>query len=117
MDHIRIYWHVERITNEINNKEATSIKFLILQTNFRGLFTLAFLYFFSRSIIRTYIPIIAQRDLNLTNVEIASFTTYHSLAVFIIRLSSATFLTKVSIKRYLLSALALGGIISFAVTC
>ena len=96
-------------------KYGTSIKNLILQTNFQGLFLMAFLYFFSRSIITTYIPIIAQSDLNLTNVEIASFTAYHSCAVLLIRISSTTFLTKVPIKRYLISALAIGGIISFAV--
>ncbi|MCK5403559.1 MFS transporter, partial [Candidatus Bathyarchaeota archaeon] len=96
-------------------KYGTSIKNLILQTNFQGLFIMAFLYFFSRSIITTYIPIIAQSDLNLTNVEIASFTAYHSCAVLLIRISSATFLTKVPIRRYLISALAIGGIISFAV--
>jgi MFS family permease len=95
---------------------GTSIKKLLFQTNFQGLLSMAFLYFFSRSIITTYIPIIAQSNLNLTNAQIASFATYHSLAVLLIRLSSATFLTKVSIKRFLIFALTIGGLISFAVT-
>jgi DHA1 family multidrug resistance protein-like MFS transporter len=104
-----------KIPKSVNVSYGISIKNLIFQTNFQSLFIMAFLYFFSRSIITTYIPIIAQVNLTLTNAEIASFATYQSLAVLLIRLSSATFLTKVSIKRYLIASLTIGGIICFAV--
>ena len=77
--------------------------------------TMTFLYFISQTIITTYIPIVAKNDLNFSNSEIASLSPYWSLAVSLIRLSSATFLTKISIRHYLIFAFILDGIISFAV--
>jgi MFS family permease len=72
------------------------------------------LYFFSRSIINTYIPIHGRIDLHLSNAEVASFSMYRNLAIMLIRLSSATLLRTVPIKPFLLSTLILGGFGSFA---
>ncbi|UCH01331.1 MAG: MFS transporter [Candidatus Bathyarchaeota archaeon] len=91
-----------------------SITELIHQTNFQKLLIMAFLYFFSRSIINTYIPIFGKIHLGLSNAEVASFATYRNLGIMIIRLSSATLLTRVSIKPFILFALAIGGISSLA---
>lgn len=84
-----------------------SISGLINQTEFQGLIIMTFLYFFSRSIIDTYIPIYALVDLKLSNVEVASFSVYRSLAVMLIRFSSATVLTKISTRPFLIVVLAL----------
>jgi sugar phosphate permease len=75
---------------------------------------MSFLYFFSRSIINTYIPIYSRLELNLSDAEIASFTAYRSLAIMLIRFSSATFLARVPIRPFLLLSLALGGLTGFA---
>jgi len=93
---------------------SRSIAELIHQTNFQKLLIMAFLYFFSRSIINTYIPIFGKIHLGLSNAEVASFATYRNLGIMIIRLSSATLLTRASIKPFILSALAIGGISSLA---
>jgi len=73
---------------------------------------MSFLYFFSRSVIRTYIPIYASVDLQLSNAEVASFSFYRSLAIMLIRFSSATFLIKLSKRPFLIIVLLLGGITS-----
>jgi len=87
---------------------------LIRQSTFQCILIIIFLYFFSRSIIQTYIPIYARVDLGLSNAEVASFSIYRSLAILLIRFSSATFLTKVSFRSFLISALGLGGITCLA---
>jgi MFS family permease len=78
--------------------------------NFQSLILMGFLYFFYNTIIQTYIPIYARVDLNLSDAEIASLSTFRNLAVMLIRLTGATFLAKVSMKRFLLTAIILGGI-------
>lgn len=93
---------------------SRSISELVHQKNFQKLLAMAFLYFFSRSIINTYIPIFGKIHLGLSNAEVASFATYRNLGILIIRLSSATLLARVSIKPFILSALAIGGISSLA---
>ena len=92
----------------------TIVSDLLHQTNFQSIISMAFLFFFFYSIMTTYIPIYARIELNLSNAQVASFTTFRSLATMLIRFSSATFLTRVSIKSLLLSALTLGGITSLA---
>jgi MFS family permease len=87
-------------THEKGNSRL-HISNLIKNSNFQGLLTMSFLYFFSRSIIQTYIPI-----------EVASFSFYRSLAIMLIRLSSATFLIRLSTRPFLISVLLLGGITS-----
>ena len=89
------------------------ISTLIKNTNFQGLLAMSFLYFFSRSVVQTYIPIFASVDLQLTNAEVASFSFYRSLAIMIIRFSTATFLIKLPKRQFLISVLLLGGITSF----
>ena len=83
--------------------------------NFQSLILMGFLYFFYNTIIRTYLPIYAKVDLNLSDAEIASLSIFRNLAVMLIRLTGATLLAKVSMKRFLLIAIALGGINSFFV--
>ncbi len=62
----------------------------------------------------TYIPIYGRLNLNLSTAEIASISTFRSIAVMIIRFSSATILTKFSNKKVLLSAILLGGVTGIA---
>jgi MFS family permease len=83
---------------------------LIRQPIFQSLLATALLYFFSRSVIATYIPIHARINLGLSNAEVASFSAYRNLAVMLIRFSSATFLTGIPIAPFLVSVVVLGGI-------
>jgi MFS family permease len=83
-------------------------------SSFQGLLVMAFLYFFSRAIIQTYLPIYASVDLNLSNAEVASLSIYRNLAIMLIRLSSATYLTRIAIRPYLLTVLLVGGVTSLA---
>ena len=91
-----------------------SIMGFVRQSGLKYILGMIFLYFFSRSIIQTYIPIYARIDLNLSDIEVSSLSFYRNLAIVFIRLLSATLLTKVSIKTYLLSVVALGGVTSLA---
>jgi len=91
-----------------------SILEVLRQSSFQGLLVMAFLYFFSRAIIQTYIPIYASVDLDLSNAEVASLSIYRNFAIMLIRLSSATYLTRISIRPYLLTVLLLGGVTSVA---
>lgn len=86
------------------------IKQLISQTSLQGLLIVAFLYSLYHSIFRTYTPIYGRLNLNLSDAEVASFNTYRNLGVMLIRLSSATYLTGISIQVFLLFVLVLGGI-------
>lgn len=99
-----------QISESTRIKSRAKILDLVGKTSFQGLLGMAFLYFFYYSITNTYIPIYARIDLNLSDAEVASFATYRSLAIMIIRFSSATFLSRAPIKPFLISALALGGI-------
>lgn len=98
--------------NGVQQGYRAPIMELLRQPIVQGLIAMVFLYFFSRSITDTYIPIYARVDLNLSNAEVASLSLYRSLAIMLIRLSSATFLTRVSIRPFLLSVLVLGGVTS-----
>lgn len=88
------------------------ISTLIKNPNFQGLLAMSFLYFFSRSVVQTYIPIYARVDLHLSNAEVASFSFYRSLAIMLIRFSSATFLMRLPTRPFLISVLLLGGVTS-----
>ena len=100
------------VVNSVKPGFRAPIMELVRQPIVQGLLVMTFLYFFSRSITATYIPIYSSVDLNLSNAEIASLSIYRSFAIMLIRLSSATFLARVSIKPFLLSVLALGGVTS-----
>lgn len=89
------------------------IKQLISQTSFQGLLIVVFLYQLYHSIFQTYAPIYGRVNLNLTDAQVVSFNTYRNLGVMLIRLSSATFLTRVPITPFLLSVLVLGGLTGF----
>ena len=100
------------VANGVKQGFRAPIMELVRQPIVQGLIAMTFLYFFSRSITATYIPIYSSVDLNFSNAEIASLSVYRSFAIMLIRLSSATFLARVSIKPYLLSVIALGGVTS-----
>jgi MFS family permease len=102
----------QQLHQKENNKAISYITNLIHQTKFQSLLAIAFLYFFSRSIINTYIPIFASTQLNLSEGEIASFSIYRNVAIMLIRLSAATVLTKVPMRSFFIFALALGGVTS-----
>ncbi len=87
---------------------------LLKEKYFLSILFMSFLYFFFNSIMNTYIPIYARLNLNLSTAEIASISTFRSIAVMIIRFSSATILTKFSNKKVLLSAILLGGVTGIA---
>jgi MFS family permease len=87
---------------------------LLKEKYFLSILFMSFLYFFFNSIMGTYIPIYARLNLNLSTAEIASISTFRSIAVMIIRFSSATILTKFSNKKVLLSAILLGGVTGIA---
>ena len=100
------------VANGVKQGFRAPIMELVRQPIVQGLIAMTFLYFFSRSITATYIPIYSSVDLNFSNAEIASLSVYRSFAIMLIRLSSATFLARVSIKPFLFSVLALGGVTS-----
>jgi len=93
----------------------TVISNLFKKRNFQSLILMGFLYFFYNTIIQTYIPIYARVDLKFSDAEIASLSIFRNLAVMLIRLTGATFLAKVSMKRFLLIAITLGGINSLLI--
>lgn len=99
-------------TEKVKTKSSTFVSDLLRQTNFQSLLLMASFYFFSRSIINTYIPIYARVQLNLSEAEVASFSISRNLAIMLIRLSLATLLKRAPIRPFLLSALALGGVSS-----
>jgi DHA1 family multidrug resistance protein-like MFS transporter len=86
------------------------LRVLLGQRSFQGLVEMAFLYFFSRSIIDTYVPVYARIDLEFSDAEVASLSVFRSLAIMVIRILSATLLTNASPKKSLLFALILNGI-------
>ena len=102
--------HVESV--KVDYKDI--IAQLLKEKYFLSVLFMSFLYFFFNSIMNTYIPIYGRLDLNLSTAEIASISTFRSIAVMIIRFSSATILTKLSNKTVLLSAISLGGITGIA---
>ncbi len=87
---------------------------LLKEKYFLSILFMSFLYFFFNSIMGTYIPIYGRLSLNLSTAEIASISTFRSIAIMIIRFSSATILTKFSNKKVLLSAILLGGVTGIA---
>ncbi len=87
---------------------------LLKEKYFLSILFMSFLYFFFNSIMNTYIPIYGRLTLNLSTAEIASISTFRSIAIMIIRFSSATILTKFSNKTVLLSAILLGGVTGIA---
>ncbi len=91
-----------------------SILDVLRATSFQGLLAMAFLYFFSRAILDTYLPIYASVDLALSNAEVASLSVYRNFAIMLIRLSSAAFLSRLSIRPFLLTVLLLGGLTNLA---
>jgi MFS family permease len=91
-----------------------SISTLLRKKEFQTLLIMSFLYFFNLSIINTYMPIYGRIDLNLSAAEVASFSSFRSLAIMLIRFSSVTYLTKIPIKIFLIFLLALNGITGLA---
>jgi len=94
-------------------KALPQIKQLVSQPKFQSLLIVVFLFSLYHTIFRTYAPIYGRLNLNLTDAQIVSFTTYRNLGVMLIRFSAAAFLTRVSIAPFLLTVLGLGGLTGF----
>ncbi len=103
-----------RVSEGKKPEYRANISGLIRQSVFLSLLVMVFFYFFYFSIMNTYVPIYARVDLGLSDAEIASFSTYRSLAVMLVRFASASFLVGVPIRPFLVSALALGGVAGIA---
>jgi len=103
---------IPKKTEKQESEYRSALIDLFSQTNFQSLILMALLFFFYNSIIQTYIPIYACVDLNLSNVEVTSLSTFRGLAVLVIRLIGATLLARVSMKPFLIIALTIGGITS-----
>ena len=91
-----------------------AIRDLMSRKDFQGLLLAIFFYAFSDSVLRIYVPIYSRLDLNLSDAEIASFSTYRSLSNMLIRFFLATILTRFPIGLLYLTGLTLGGIVSLA---
>jgi ACDE family multidrug resistance protein len=89
-----------------------NIASLMRTSRFIGLLIMVSCYFFAFAIMSTYIPLLGRVDLQLSDAEVSSLSTFRSAGVMLIRFSSTTFLLGVSMKLFLLSMLALGGITS-----
>ena len=74
----------------------------------------AALYFLHSSIMNTYVPIYAEKEVGLPVSLIASFSSYRNLGIVLIRLSSVAILTRFSAKHFLILMLALGGATAFS---
>jgi MFS family permease len=85
---------------------------LMRMPRFIGLLVMVCCYFFAFAIVSTYVPILGRVDLELSDAEVSSLSTFRSAGVMLIRFSSTTFLLGVSMKLFLLSMLGLGGITS-----
>jgi MFS family permease len=87
---------------------------LLKERTFLSIIFMSFLYMFFNSILSTYIPIYATLILKLSTAEIAFISTFRSIAIMLIRFSSATILIKFSNNKVLLTAIVLGGITGIA---
>ena len=85
---------------------------LLAQRSFQGLLLMGFLFYFNFSILNTYLPIYGRVTLQLSDPEVSSLALFRNIAITVIRLSAATFLTRVSTQWFLLFSLTAGGIAS-----
>ncbi len=90
--------------------DLTHLKDLMRQPEFQKLSGMALLYFFSRSILQTYIPLYAKMDLGLSDDRVAMLSTYRNMGILVIRLLCATLLTRVPLTYFLMISLGLGGV-------
>jgi MFS family permease len=88
------------------------VRDLLAQRSFQGLLLMGFLFYFNFSILNTYLPIYGRITLQLSDHEVSSLALFRNIAITLIRLSAATFLTRVSTRWFLLLALTGGGIAS-----
>lgn len=95
-------------------KYRTAVASLLRQKSFQSILLMSFLYFFSYSIILTFVPAYSIINLHLSNAEIASMTIYRSLAVMAIRFLTPYIVKQISVNPLLTLALALGGTASLA---
>jgi len=103
-----------RTPKEERIQYRTHIVNLLRRTNFRSLLVMSFLFSFYNSIANTYTPMYARFNLNFSDAEVSSLSLYRNLAVVLIRFSSTTFLTRVPVRLFLVSALTIGGISGLA---
>jgi len=115
---VYVFVMVKETRSPVGKSEKTSytanIKDLIRVKDYQRLLSMALLYFFFFSTMGTYIPIYSRQNLGLSDPEIASFSTYRSLAILLVRFLSAPLLSRVSAKSFLMFALVLGGVAGLA---
>jgi len=99
-----------KVLENAKPKIFEQIKDLVRQKDFQGLSVSVFPFYLSRSIIQIYLQIYGKVNLNLSDAEVASFRIYTMLAVMLIRLLSATLLTRAQPRPALISFLVFGGI-------
>lgn len=82
---------------------------LLRRKSFQAIIVVGALNWFFRQTLLTYVKIYAKVDLNLSNAEVASVDIFSNLATFIIRLLSATLLTRIPFRPTIISFMVLGG--------
>ncbi len=93
-----------------------SVTELLRNKSFLSITLVGFFFWFFRQTLTTYIKIYAKVELDLSNAEVATFDVFSNSAIFIIRVLSATLLTKVSFRPAIISFMVLGGLTSVAAT-
>lgn len=68
------------------------------------------IYALSTTILTTYVPINARKNLAFTDSEVASLSLVRSLAMVAIRFATASFLAKLPTKKYLMGVIAIAGV-------
>ena len=115
---VYIFVMVKETHSPVAKGEKTSytanIRDLVRVKDYQRLLAMASLYFFFFSSMGTYIPIYSRQNLGLSDAEIASFSTFRSSAILLIRFLSTPILSKVSAKTFLMYALVLGGVSGLA---
>jgi MFS family permease len=94
------------------SNSRTDVADLLAKNGYRRLLIMGFLFYFDFSILNTYLPIYGRLTLNLTDAEASSLSLYRNIAVMMMRLSAATFLSRVRALPLLVFALASGGLSS-----
>ncbi len=110
---IYLYTQVKETTTKAKQGkpfQLAQVRKLLQHPSFRKVSTMALLYYFSRSILQTYIPLYAKTELGLPNNQIAMLSTIRNTGILVIRLLSATLFTTLPQTMFLIISLLLGGL-------
>ena len=95
---------------KVDRTGYTSI--LIRHRSYQGLLLTAFLFYFARSNMTTYLQVYAKETLQLSDAEVSSFTIFTNVSSLSVRLVLTTVLAKFGLKVILVSFLMCNGIIN-----